>query len=188
MTVSGQHAMARKAGPKAGFDMSASPTVRRITVEDEAGLGRLGRRLAEVAVPGDAILLIGDLGAGKTSFARAFIQAHGVEDEIPSPTFSLVQTYETGGDDTAPRSIWHFDLYRLEGESDLYELGIEDAFDEGITLIEWPDRLGRLTPSDRLEIEITFGKHETERTITLTGHGVWARRLAELLGEDDDRV
>jgi tRNA threonylcarbamoyladenosine biosynthesis protein TsaE len=187
MTVSGQHAMARKAGPKAGFDMSASPTVRRITVEDEAGLGRLGRHVAEVAVPGDVILLIGDLGAGKTSFARAFIQAHGVDDEIPSPTFSLVQIYETGGD-TAPRSIWHFDLYRLEGESDLYELGIEEAFNEGITLIEWPDHLGNLTPPDRLEIGIAFGTGETERRITLTGFGVWARRLDELLGEDDDSV
>ena len=167
--------------------MSATPTVRRVMVEDEAGLGRLGRRLAEVAVPGDVILLIGDLGAGKTSFARAFIRAHGVEDEIPSPTFSLVQIYDIGGG-TPPRSIWHFDLYRLEGESDLYELGIEDAFDGGITLIEWPDRLGNLTPADRLEIEIGFGKRETERTITLTGHGVWARRLAEILGEGDDRV
>ena len=168
--------------------MSATSTVRQVMVEDEASLGRLGRRLARMAVPGDVILLIGDLGAGKTSFARAFIQAHGVEDEIPSPTFSLVQTYETGGDDTAPRSIWHFDLYRLEGESDLYELGIEEAFKEGITLIEWPDRLGNLTPPDRLEIGIAFGTGETERGITLTGFGVWARRLDELLGEDDDSV
>ena len=187
MTISGQHAMARNAKPETGSDMSATPTVRHVKVEDEAGLGRLGRRLARAVVPGDVILLIGDLGAGKTSFARAFIRAHGIDDEIPSPTFSLVQIYESG-DGSAPRTIWHFDLYRLEGESDLYELGIEEAFDGGITLIEWPDRLGSLTPADRLEIEITFGRQETERNIALTGFGVWARRLGELLGEDDGSV
>ncbi len=164
--------------------MNATPTVRHVKVEDEAGLARLGRLVARAVAPGDVILLIGDLGAGKTSFARAFIRAHGVEDEIPSPTFSLVQTY-----DVAPeRSIWHFDLYRLDGESDLHELGIEDAFNDGITLIEWPDRLGRLTPADRLEIAIGFGRRETEREIALTGFGVWARRLAEVLEQDDDRV
>lgn len=168
--------------------MSATPTVRHVQVEDEAGLARLGRLVARAVIPGDVILLIGDLGAGKTSFARAFIRAHGVEDEIPSPTFSLVQTYDVGGDGSPARSIWHFDLYRLDGESDLYELGIEDAFNDGITLIEWPDRLGRLTPADRLEIAIAFGRHETERGVTLTGSGIWARRLAEILGEDDDRV
>ena len=188
MTVSGQHAMARNAEPETGSEMVATPTIRHVTVEDEAGLGRLGRRLAGAAVPGDVILLIGDLGAGKTSFARAFIRAHGIDDEIPSPTFSLVQTYETDGGSLAPRSIWHFDLYRLEGERDLYELGIEEAFDVGITLIEWPDRLGNLTPPDRLEIKITFGGHETERNVMLTGLGIWARRLAELLEADDDHV
>ena len=181
--------MARGMGPKTGSDGSETPTIRHVPVSDEAGLHRFGERLARAAVPGDVLLLIGDLGAGKTSFARGFIRSFGVEDEVPSPTFTLVQTYDVGGDgETPPRSIWHFDLYRLEGERDLYELGIEEAFDGGITLIEWPDRLGSLTPKDRLEIDIAFGAAETERRITCRGFGVWSRRLGDLIGEDDDSV
>lgn len=149
--------------------------MRRLAVADEAGLDRLARDLAELCHSGDAILLIGDLGAGKTTFARYFLRARGIPDEVPSPTFSLVQTYEAEGG-----AIWHFDLYRIENERDLDELGLEDAFATGITLIEWPDRLCHLMPADRLEIEIAFGAEETAREIVLRGHGAWAERVRDM--------
>ena len=96
------------------------------------------------------IALKGELGAGKTSFARAFIRARGGDDdEVPSPTFTLVQIYELPG-----ATIWHFDLYRLRDPEEAWELGIEDAFRDGISLIEWPERLGALLPARRLEIAL----------------------------------
>ena len=91
------------------------------------------------------IALKGELGAGKTTFARAFIRARGGGEAVPSPTFTLVQIYEIGD---VP--IWHFDAYRLRDPDEAWELGIEDAFRDGISLIEWPERLGPLLPARRL--------------------------------------
>ena len=86
----------------------------------------------------NVLALEGDLGAGKTTFARAFLQALGVEEEVPSPTFSLVQVYETGTPATGPLEVWHFDLYRLSAADEVYELGFEQALDEG-DLLELSD-------------------------------------------------
>src|SRR5215470_13086350 len=115
-----------------------------IDLPDEAATAAFAARVSAVAAAGDIIALKGDLGAGKTTFARAFIRAHGCEEEVPSPTFTLVQIYEVG-----PIAIWHFDLYRINSPDEAWELGIEDAFLEGISLIEWPDRLGSLLPQHR---------------------------------------
>src|SRR5215831_17568551 len=115
---------------------------------DEAATAALAARVSALAATGDIIALKGDLGAGKTTFARHFIRARGGTEEVPSPTFTLVQVYELGA---AP--IWHFDLYRIKSSEEAWELGIEDAFSEGISLIEWPERLGSLLPQRRLEIE-----------------------------------
>jgi tRNA threonylcarbamoyladenosine biosynthesis protein TsaE len=110
---------------------------------DERATERLGATLAERLRVGDVVGLKGDLGAGKTTLARAIIRAAAGDREliVPSPTFTLVEVYET------PRgTFWHFDLYRLETAEQVYELGWEEALAEGIVLIEWPERLGKLLP------------------------------------------
>lgn len=148
---------------------------REVDLADLDATGRLGERLAALVAPGDVIALGGDLGAGKTALARALIGAAGGGGDVPSPTFTLVQTYAT------PRgTIWHFDLYRIEDAVEAYELAIEDAFADGISLIEWPDRLGALLPAERLDIVLTLGVGPTGRRATITGHGAWVQRMAGL--------
>ena len=148
-------------------------------LEDEAATERLAERLAQAAHAGDVIALIGELGAGKTALARAFIRyLSDPDEEVPSPTFTLLQTYtcEAG-------EIYHFDLYRLEDPEDAIELGIEDAFADGITLIEWADRLGDLLPADRLDLKLAMGWGPSGRRATLRGHGRWMAKLAESISE-----
>ena len=134
----------------------------------------LAARLAAAVTSGDIIALSGDLGAGKTVFARGLIRAClGIDEEVPSPTFTLVQVYDS------PRgAIWHFDLYRLRAPDEAWELGIEDAFATGISLIEWPDRLGGLLPAERrLDIELEFGERPNARRAIINGSADWRARL-----------
>jgi tRNA threonylcarbamoyladenosine biosynthesis protein TsaE len=135
----------------------------------------LGACLADFLRPGDVVALSGELGAGKTFLARAIIQALGGPDEVPSPTFTLVQTY-----DLSPAPVWHFDLYRLSKPEDAYELDIEDAFIDAISLIEWPERLGALLPRDRLDIHLAYGDTPDSRVATISGGPSWTERLAAL--------
>jgi len=135
----------------------------------------LAARLAPLLRAGDVVALSGELGTGKTFFARAVIQALGGPAEVPSPTFTLVQTY-----DLAPVPVWHFDLYRLARPKDAHELDIEDAFAEAISLIEWPERLGALLPADRLDIHLAFGATDEERVVTIAGGASWTERLKGL--------
>lgn len=151
-------------------------TTLTLDLADEAATRRLGAKLAAQAQPGDVILLFGTLGTGKSTLARAFVRALTSEDEeVPSPTFTLVQAYEA-----APADIWHFDLYRLDKPEDAFELGIEDAFVDGISLIEWPERLGSLIPRRRLEIALSAGENEAARRAILTSHSQWDDRLKDL--------
>jgi tRNA threonylcarbamoyladenosine biosynthesis protein TsaE len=146
-----------------------APRIQELRLADAAATDRLAVAVAALARPGDVILLRGDLGTGKTRFARGFIAARaGRALDVPSPTFTLVQTYELPGG-----AIWHFDLYRLERPRDASELGIDEAFADGISLVEWPDRLGGEVPADRLEITITYGAAPEERLVTLSGFGRW---------------
>lgn len=145
---------------------------RAVTVADEAGTRALAGDVARLARRRDVIALQGALGTGKTAFARGFITARGLTGEVPSPTFTLVQLYE------APDIvIYHFDLYRLERAEDAFELGIEEAFAEGISLIEWPERLGPYLPRERLAVTFEAGAGETERRITLEASEAWSQRL-----------
>lgn len=114
-----------------------------MSLPDEAATEQLGATLAQRLKPGDVVALIGGLGAGKTTLARAILRAASGDAAmvVPSPTFTLVEIYDT------PRgTFWHFDLYRLEQPEQVFELGWEDALAEGIVLIEWPERLGALLP------------------------------------------
>ena len=144
-----------------------------IDLPDETATGVLAARLAALARPGDVIALRGDLGAGKTCFARAFIAARGGDEAVPSPTFTLVQTYDLAGG-----TVWHFDLYRLCSPDEAWELGIEDAFRDGIALIEWPERLGSLLPRRHLLVALDFAAAPRARRVVLDGDGDWPARLA----------
>lgn len=160
------------------------PCPPSITLElpDESATAALARRIAGLAAAGDVIALSGELGSGKTTFARAFINAlphpagadSGVEP-VPSPTFTLVQTY-----DRDPAPVWHFDLYRLERPEEVYEIGLEEALGGAISLIEWPERLGPLTPPVRLDIRLEFGNTPSARRAVLAGGGTWPARLERL--------
>ncbi len=137
---------------------------------------RLGAALAARAKPGDVLALFGTLGTGKTTLARAFIRALTTADEeVPSPTFTLVQTY-----DTALGLVWHFDLYRLERPEDAFELGIEDALADGIVLIEWPERLGSWLPRRRLDVSLGNVANTPGRQVILTSWFQWDDRIGDL--------
>ncbi len=135
----------------------------------------LGARIAARLRTGDAVLLEGDLGAGKTTLARAIIAALTGETDAPSPTYTLVQSYETG----AGFGLLHADLYRLEDLGELDELGLDEALDHGAALIEWPDRLGAWRPADRLDIRLE-DTMDGGRDVHLAAHGSWETRLDAL--------
>ncbi len=152
------------------------------TTTSEAEMRRLSGALAPRLKAGDVLRLQGALGAGKTVFARGIIQTlAGADEEVPSPTFSLVQTY-----DTRPAPIWHLDLYRLEKPNDIWELGLEDALETAISLIEWPDKADALVPPCALTVEIALIA-ETGRKVTFSSAGDhrqgWSRRLQGLKTE-----
>jgi tRNA threonylcarbamoyladenosine biosynthesis protein TsaE len=163
---------ARNSAPDADGLLRHTAPMPVFEVKSETELAALAARLAPQLKTGDVVTLKGDLGAGKTAFARALINALApVPEEVPSPTFTLVQTYEL-----PYITLWHFDLYRLEDEErDILELGWEEARRTGVALVEWPDRLGGLLPKDRLEVDIAFNdSSDSARTVTVTAFGKMA--------------
>jgi tRNA threonylcarbamoyladenosine biosynthesis protein TsaE len=152
--------------------MSSAAATRLIELPNLAATEALAAAVAALARAGDAILLEGELGAGKTVFARAFLRAATGDPalEVPSPTFTLVQSY-----DTPIGVVHHFDLWRLEGAGALEELGWEEARD-GIVLLEWPDRLGMLRPADALTVALRPTGDDSRRAV-LSG---WPDRLGRV--------
>jgi tRNA threonylcarbamoyladenosine biosynthesis protein TsaE len=141
---------------------------------DETATDALGVALSRLLLRGDCLLLRGPIGAGKSHLARALIRSFlGRMEEIPSPTFTLVQVYDAG-----ETEIWHADLYRLSHTSEIEELGLEAAFAEAICIVEWPDRLGALAPAEALNI--TLSVEGEGRRATLEGAGRAGELIAAL--------
>ena len=148
-------------------------------IDSEAQMAAFAGQLAEIAAPKDVFLLDGDLGVGKSFFSRSFInhlaqKQLGKNIEVPSPTFTLVQTY-----DQLTIPVWHFDLYRLSGPDEAYELGLDDAVKTAICLIEWPSRLAGDLPENCLNI---FFKHhgQESRNVEILLTPEWAARLKHI--------
>ena len=143
-----------------------------LALPDQEATERLGRTVAGRLRAGEAVCLYGPLGAGKSTLARALIRALTDEaEEVPSPTFTLVQTYE------GPIfPVAHFDLYRLKSAEEAYELGLDEALEIGAVVIEWPERLGQALPPDRLAIHLAPGESEGARTARTQGFGAWSGR------------
>jgi len=163
--------------------------VIRIELSDLAATQRFGGLLAAQLKAGDVIALSGALGAGKSALARAIIQAiDPTEDDVPSPTFTLVQHYALA--DGTP--LWHLDLYRIDDAQDAMALGLDDAFVDGVCLIEWPDRLKKFLPKTNLSIHL-YADETTDESDDDTGLGssvrfadvtappYWADRINDLV-------
>jgi len=138
------------------------------------GTQALGARIATGLRVGDAVALEGDLGAGKTTLARAILEGLGVTEDVPSPTFTLVQQYET------PKlAVRHYDFYRIEEPSELIELGLDEALDEGAVLIEWPEKAPNVLPPDALHIKLTI-TDDRSRNAHIEGPSRWSGILKDV--------
>ncbi|MEL7207344.1 MAG: tRNA (adenosine(37)-N6)-threonylcarbamoyltransferase complex ATPase subunit type 1 TsaE [Actinomycetota bacterium] len=158
----------------------SEPTTVTVPVEDVAGTNALAASVAGSVEGGDVIVLTGDLGAGKTTFTKAFAAALDVTDPVTSPTFTLANRYE------GRLVVHHLDAYRLAGPEEVVDLGLEELVDPGsVTLIEWGDRIDTALPGDRLDIALALGEPEAGddgRILTLEATGPsWRRRLADLV-------
>lgn len=163
----------RLAADTAGTNLTAF--IEQMALPDAAATEALGAALAPTLARGDLVALSGDLGAGKTTLARGLIAALGFAGPVQSPTFNLVQYYETH-----PVPVWHFDLYRISSSDEVIELGYDEACAEGIVLVEWPERLGAGLPATRLDIDLDYDSGGHARVVRLTGLKAWAGRLRDL--------
>ncbi|GEO80931.1 tRNA (adenosine(37)-N6)-threonylcarbamoyltransferase complex ATPase subunit type 1 TsaE [Pararhodospirillum oryzae] len=158
--------------------MNDAPRPRDLILPDDDATTRLGAGLARLARAGDVIALWGDLGAGKSTLARGAVRALTTPGEdVPSPTFTLVQTYDPTEPGRPP--VWHFDLYRLDDPEEALALDLDDAFAEALSLIEWPERLGVYLPDSRLDVALRpRPSGETGREARLVPQGGdWDQRL-----------
>jgi tRNA threonylcarbamoyladenosine biosynthesis protein TsaE len=154
-----------------------APAEGDFRLADEDATARLGRAVARTLASHEAVCLKGVLGAGKTTLARALIRERtAAHEDVPSPTFTLVQFYEGRG-----LKLAHFDLYRIERPEEANEIGLDEALEDGAAVIEWPERLGRRLPRDRLDIELVIvGEAPREsRLARLNPHGAWEGRPLE---------
>ena len=136
----------------------------------------LARAVGELLRPGDVVSLVGELGAGKTVFARGVARALGVTELVVSPTFTIVREYE------GRVPLVHVDVYRIDAVQELHDLGFEEVVrDDAVTIVEWGDMIEGLLPGDRLDVRLTPGAADDERVVEIEGHGrSWSARAAEL--------
>jgi tRNA threonylcarbamoyladenosine biosynthesis protein TsaE len=136
----------------------------------------LARAVGELLRPGDVISLVGELGAGKTVFARGVARALGVTEVVVSPTFTIVREYE------GRVPLVHVDVYRIDAVQELHDLGFEEVVrDDAVTVVEWGDMIDGLLPGDRLDVRLTPGAADDERVVEIEGHGrSWSARASEL--------
>ena len=154
-----------------------------VSLPDETATARFARALAAVARIGDVITLAGDLGAGKTALARAFVRARARDDAlvVPSPTFTLVQVYML-----SDGPVWHVDAYRLSSADEAVELGLDEAFATAITLIEWPGHVADLIPSDALRLTLEDMVEPDARQLIVGAPVAWQSRLRPVLARMHD--
>ena len=141
-----------------------------MNLKDEAATLAWGRKLAKALRPGDVVTLSGALSAGKTTLVRGLLGALGYKGEVPSPSFAIVQPYET----VSP-PVWHVDLYRIENPADLDELGLEDISGDGVLIVEWPEHAGRNAWPHALALSLEVGE-DGVRALTAEVPTAWEGR------------
>jgi tRNA threonylcarbamoyladenosine biosynthesis protein TsaE len=155
----------------------------KLSTRDADETQAVGSALAGALRPGDLVVLAGELGAGKTTFAKGVARGLGVEETVTSPTFTIVQEYE------GRVPVAHVDVYRLDRLQELYDLGLEELLDDHVTLVEWGDAIAPGLPNDRLVVRLAGGADET-RTIEFVPHGAaWVsrrRQIADAVGAGHD--
>lgn len=155
---------------------SGAGAILALTAANELEMAAIGAALARRLTPGDAVGLSGPLGAGKTVLARAMVRALMIDPhlEVPSPSFTIVQEYERRPDGLL---VWHVDLYRLDDPTEIDELGLDEALEAAVVLIEWPERAHGHLPDTALEVVIDLLEGERRR-IRFSGQPGWTDRLA----------
>ena len=144
--------------------------------EEEEALTAFGQRLGAVLRPGDVVTLSGPLGSGKTCLARGVLRGAGHSGEVPSPTFTLVQSYE-GSEMRLP--VWHADLYRLDDPLETAELALDEVLQDGALIVEWPERGGRFVPGPALALSLA-GTGAAPRELTCDDAAAWGARWTKL--------
>lgn len=164
--------------------MNGQMSLAVLQLANLAATRAFARQIAPLLKTGDVVAFDGALGAGKTELCRAIIQALGFPDDVPSPTFTLVQVYEPTSENQTSPTLWHMDLYRLDSPEDAFELGIEEAFDTAVSLIEWPSKLGPYLPPGFLTLRLDIAEETGARKLTLIGDSAWKVRLESLLRDE----
>lgn len=148
-------------------------TIKEVYLKNLEDTKVLATFIAKHLSPGDVVTFRGNLGAGKTSFVKYMINSLSKSEvEVTSPSFNLLHIYDQNNIE-----LWHFDLYRLKDIDEIYELGIEDAFIKGVSLIEWPEIIDKILPKNRLEIKLSFAEKENARIVNLSGFSKWSKIL-----------
>jgi tRNA threonylcarbamoyl adenosine modification protein YjeE len=152
---------------QSGMTENSATFRAELALPDLAATAGLAGRIAPRLRAGDAVALWGDLGAGKTTLARDILRALGVTEDVPSPTFTIVQCYETPG-----LNVAHYDLYRLKTAREMEELGFREALEDGAALVEWPERAPDYLPDETLHLRLQL--EDGARRVKITGPARWS--------------